>query len=325
LKRAVFTLSAVALLVVSFQVVQAQAPAGSVAATVNGQAIPQSMVDRALDGVPADKMAKAREEILTYLIETAMVDQYLVALKIAVEEKEVDARLVEIEAELKKRGETLEKTLEKLKMTAAAFRTQLIADLRWEKFAIQQSTDANLQSLFQKNPDMFDGSQVRARHILLSPGEDAKAQQAAVDELAAMSKQVEATVAAALAKLPASAAPGEREIARLKETEEAFGAMARAKSTCPSKRDGGDLNWFPRVGSMVEAFAAAAFALKTAEMSPPIKTQFGYHLILCTGRKPGQTVQFAAVKDEVREVYCNKLREAVVAQERPKAKIVMGK
>jgi parvulin-like peptidyl-prolyl isomerase len=317
-------LAAFAVLLLAPLAVRAQTPPDA-AATVNGQAISKSMVDRPLEAVPADKLAKAREEIINYLIDTAVVDQYLLALKITIEEKEVDARLAEVEAELKKSNQTLADTLKKLKLTQPEFRAQVTADLRWEKFATQQSAEPNLKAMFQRSPEMFDGSQVRARHILLAPGDDPKAQQTAVAELGAIRAKVEAAAAAAVAKLPPTTDALAREQAKLAETEKAFAAIAAEKSTCPSKRDGGDVNWFPRAGSMVEPFAAAAFALKPAEMSQPVKTQFGYHLILCTGRKPGMVVKFEDVKDEVREIYCGKLRDAVIAQERPKAKIVIAK
>ena len=68
--------------------------------------------------------------------------------------------------------------------------------------------------------------------------------------------------------------------------DEAFAALAKEKSACPSKLKGGDVDWFQGVGFMVEPFSRAAFALKPFEMSEPIKTPFGYHLILVTDRKP---------------------------------------
>src|SRR5439155_22935079 len=168
--RALCTLSALALLPLAPLAARAQTPPDA-AATVNGQAIMKSMIDRPREGVPADKLAKARDEILNYLIDTAVVDQYLLALKMEVTEKEVDARLAEIETELKKNKQTLEDTLKKLKLNLPEFRGQVTADLRWEKFANQQSTEANLKAMFAANPEMFDGSQVRARHILLAPGD----------------------------------------------------------------------------------------------------------------------------------------------------------
>ena len=57
-----------------------------------------------------------------------------------------------------------------------------------------------------------------------------------------------------------------------------FGAVAAEKSMCPSKKNGGDLGWFGR-NMMVKEFEVAAFALKPGEISKPVKTQFGWHII----------------------------------------------
>ena len=57
-----------------------------------------------------------------------------------------------------------------------------------------------------------------------------------------------------------------------------FGAVAREVSTCPSSKKDGDLGYFTK-GMMVKEFEDVAFNLEVGEMSPPVKTQFGYHLI----------------------------------------------
>lgn len=293
------------------------------AATVNGQAIPKVSLERALDRFDPEEREKARGEILDFLIDNVLIDQYLASKSISVDPKDVEGRLTEIKKEIEKEKQTYEKLLEKLKMTDAEFQVQVTNDLRWEKFANQQASDANLKAMFEQHMEMFDGSMTRARHILVTPGTDAKAQEAARVELLKIKKEIEAKAAEAAAKLPASTDALTREQERQKQVENAFGEVAKEKSACPSKKDGGDVSWFPRAGRMVEPFAKAAFAMKPFEISEPVQTQFGLHLILNTGKKAGQPTKFEEVKEEVRDVYCSRLREAISGHLRKSAQIVI--
>ena len=63
-----------------------------------------------------------------------------------------------------------------------------------------------------------------------------------------------------------------------------FKYYARIYSTCPSSRNGGELGCFGR-GQMVKPFEKAAFEGEIGEVSDPVKTQFGYHLIWVTDKK----------------------------------------
>lgn len=96
-----------------------------------------------------------------------------------------------------------------------------------------------------------------------------------------------------------------------------FEDAAKKYSSCPSKERGGDLGEFPR-GSMVKEFEDSAFSLPIGSVSSPVKTQFGYHLILVTERKDENVPNFQEVKGTIynnliqqkqSQVYFNKIEE----------------
>ena len=57
-----------------------------------------------------------------------------------------------------------------------------------------------------------------------------------------------------------------------------FEDIAKTRSLCPSRKNGGDLGWFGR-GQMVKEFENAAFSTTPGKLSGIVKTQFGYHII----------------------------------------------
>jgi peptidyl-prolyl cis-trans isomerase C len=295
-------------------------PATAVAATVNGQDVPELSVYRALLREHPDNWSKARDPVLNYLIDNTLVDQYLTQLKIQVDAKEVDDRFQLIQEEAKKSKQDFEAMLKKLHLTEAELRKELTAALRWDKFVLQQGVEKVLRDYHAKNAVMFDGSQVQARHVLLAAaGEDeGKA------KIAAIKKGIEAEAAADIAKIAPTADKLTQEKEKAAAILKAFGAAAAKESTCPSKKQGGDLGWFPRVGAMVEPFARAAFALKPLEMSDAVKTEFGYHLILATDQKAGKETKFEDIKLFVQEVYGERLREAILTSYRPRSKITIS-
>ena len=63
-----------------------------------------------------------------------------------------------------------------------------------------------------------------------------------------------------------------------------FSELAKEYSLCPSGQNGGDLDWFGK-GVMVLEFEQAAFDLDIGEVSEPVQTQFGWHIILLTGKR----------------------------------------
>lgn len=125
--------------------------------------------------------------------------------------------------------------------------------------------DKKVKDFYDKNPSSFKvGEEVKASHILLSTEEEAKAA-----------------------------------LERVKKGED-FTKLAKTLSKDKdSAKRGGDLGFFGR-GQVVPEFEEVAFNLKTGEVSSPIKTQFGYHIIKVTGRKEGKMLDFEEVKDSIK-------------------------
>jgi peptidyl-prolyl cis-trans isomerase C len=299
----------------------ATAPSAAIAATVNGQPIPELAVARALRG-KTEVAGSKRDEVLNYLIENVLVDQYLEQLKVQVDAKETEAQCAKVRKEIEGTGRKFQDFLDELKITEPELQIQIQATLRWEKFIQQYGTEKVLKEFFDGNKEIFDGTSMRAKHILLSvPASNTQAAEQARAKIVLLKRQIEERVAKGVAdagKLDNL----ELEKKRMQLLNDTFAEVAGKESTCPSKANGGELGWFPRSGGRVaESFAKAAFALKPFQMSDPVLTEYGCHLILCIDYKQGVERSYDEIKDIVKDVYAEKMREAIVARMRPTAKI----
>ncbi len=135
------------------------------------------------------------------------------------------------------------------------------------------ATPEEVQALYQQNRAMFSTpEQIRASHILFkTEGKD----------VAAVRKQAEAV----LAKVKAG---GD------------FAALAKQYSEDGSKDQGGDLDYFGR-GAMVKPFEDAAWALKVGQVSDLVQSEFGFHIIKLTDRKPAVTRTFEEVRPQLED------------------------
>lgn len=88
----------------------------------------------------------------------------------------------------------------------------------------------------------------------------------------------------------------------LKEITEglSFEDAAAKYSSCPSKENGGALGQFGK-GQMVKEFEDAVFAMEVGQISKPVKTQFGYHLIKLTDHQPAKTADFEEAYQQVKD------------------------
>jgi peptidyl-prolyl cis-trans isomerase C len=92
-----------------------------------------------------------------------------------------------------------------------------------------------------------------------------------------------------------------------------FAELARTNSEGPSAPSGGDLGFFTR-NRMVKPFEEAAFSMKVNEVSDPVLTQFGYHIIKVTDRKKGSTVSFEEAKEKLGKDLKNRMINELIGQ-----------
>ena len=95
----------------------------------------------------------------------------------------------------------------------------------------------------------------------------------------------------------------EGEAARIREEivsgKISFEDAAKASSTCPSGQEGGSLGEFGR-GQMVPEFENACYTMEEGEISAPVKTQFGYHIIRLDAKKKAEAPALDVVRESIR-------------------------
>jgi peptidyl-prolyl cis-trans isomerase C len=107
-------------------------------------------------------------------------------------------------------------------------------------------------------------------------------------------------------------------LARIKAGED-FAKIATELSKDPAG-DGGDLGWFTK-DRMVPEFADAAFKLEPGQVSDPVKSQFGWHIIKVEGKRMKTFPPFEQVKDQAARFVAQKAQTALITSLRDKAKI----
>jgi peptidyl-prolyl cis-trans isomerase D len=154
------------------------------------------------------------------------------------------------------------------------------AELRLDQLAAQMTvTDADLHDAYEKNKNSYVVPERRhARHILIASTKDDAADRKLADEVYQQAK-----------------------------SGKDFAQLAKQYSKDPGSADkGGDLDWADR-SSFVPAFSDALFSMKVGEIHPPVKTQYGYHIIRLDEIQPGKTKTFEEARPELEaEVRRNK-------------------
>lgn len=257
-----------------------------IVATVNGKHIMRAdLVARARSAAahgPDQPLTVAfYRGVLEDLVNSELLYQESLSKGFVPSDEELDERIAAIRGRFPS-AEAFEKTLESQGLTEEGMEAALRKDLGVGRMLEDEIiskvgvNESQAREFFKSNADKMNrGDEIRVSHILIRVDRGASA-------------EAEAEAKRRAEQLRERAAAGEN-----------FEKLARENSQDPgSAPSGGDLSWIGR-GATVASFEQAAYALNKGELSPVVRSPFGFHVIKLQDRRPGKPLTFDEAKDEI--------------------------
>jgi parvulin-like peptidyl-prolyl isomerase len=235
-----------------------------VLATVNGEKITRGEVQIRTDQMISmnpkayEKMNEKQKEgmlsaTLSRMIENKIVLQEAAKEGIQVSDEEVNRSLESLRRQYptdKELAEVFKKAHTTIEMNRNDNRNYILTRKLENKMIQQiQISENDIENYWEQNRPYLVRDMVKAKHILVKTEEEAK------------------------------------EVEKKLKKGEKFDALAKQYSQDATSKDrGGELGWITKE-RVVKEFGDAAFSLKVGKISPPVKTQYGYHLIMVEGKK----------------------------------------
>jgi parvulin-like peptidyl-prolyl isomerase len=279
--------------------VEAEEPAARVA-TVNGHAVLQREVDLELlmsghrTPTPEQKTAA-----LEQVIDRTLVARYLEAQGSDALAEDIEDLVQFVRTGIESGGDTVDVVLGKLKLTEDDVRQAARVSVRWQAYVRRTVTEKEIREHFEAHREQFDGTQVRISQIVrIVSTPPASAEWSEAEQL--------------LAELKTQLQSGKIE----------FASAAATQSESPSAKSGGDVGFIRFGGDVPAPVAAAAFSLKTGQISLPIRSTVGVHLVQVTDRRAGE-LSLEDARPAVLKSLGDRLWQKTVKTLRDKAKITL--
>ena len=279
-----------------------------VLATVNGKKITQADLANRLetfrntDAETLDTINK--QEILDQLITDILLEEFIDRQGLVVASEEIEREVNQVRSNItgnqKDSGQSLEKVLASIGSNMSEFQRSIKHSLALEKYFDNKLDDKTLEKYFDGNKSLFNGESVKVSHILIDT-RNMKTQEElshALEQIKSIKKEIDQGAA--------------------------FDEMAKKYSNCPSAQNGGDLGFIQRKGNLARLFSDAAFSLRRGQVSEPVQTEYGYHLIKVTEKKEGAHVKFGDVKQKVRLAVLDEETVKLLSQLHKAAQIVIN-
>lgn len=256
-------------------------------AVVNGTEIPAERFNELIQGsmkamggsLPPGMANVVKKRTVDRLIDEHLIEKEIEGVKTEISQEEIDKEFNKFKERFPNE-QAFEAFLTRNGLTADEMKKNLKKDLKLrqilsEKYDIEV-TEKDAKEFYDKNKARFERpEQVKARHILITT--EKGADQATLDAAKEKAEKI-----AKEAKKPGTD----------------FAELAKKESQGPSASRGGDLGYFAR-RRMDPKFSEAAFNLKPGEISDPVKTNFGYHIIKVEDHKEASTVPYEEAEEKI--------------------------
>ena len=272
------------------------------------------------------------ESVIDQLIDRRVVYLYLVSQGKEVSAKEVELEIELLQTKLENNGRSLAEHLTQHGISQQELEFEIAWDLAWNWYTARVLTDCYLNQYYDQHRYRFDDSEMLVAHLLIKFDRNERKTDNRT-ETTDITSDTES--AEQLAQTLFDRLQPDRSLS--KQTDNASGnhqqnnnnnnhqpldwetAVAHF-SQAPSKHQAGEIGWIKFSHPMPPAFSEAAFRLQPGEVSPPVETTFGFHLIRCLEVKRGKT-EFRDALDQVRHDAQRDLFQKIASAHRPNVKI----
>jgi parvulin-like peptidyl-prolyl isomerase len=278
----------------------------TVVATVGDDPITVEDVQRIMDAIPANKkptgdlLPTARALALEEVVNRWLVIAYAKRVGDVPSDEELAKAKKVLQLRTAARGRKAANGAQADAVTESELEQQVLWRLVWDRYLAKYRTPEHRKIWFASHHREVDGTELVVSHILLRPAAGAGPKD--WEELEKQAVAIRAEIASG--KLD-------------------FVQAATKYSAGPSGKQGGRLGKIGRRGPMDESFSRAAFALEAGQISSPVQTRFGVHLIRCDDVVPGNK-QIGDVKETIDDALAKELLDKLSTLERAKTPVKYG-
>lgn len=249
-----------------------------------------------------------KNRVINELVIKALLDEEMNKRNIKVTNADMEEAIKTIVDKVGSK-EQLDKILKENGVSAADFKKDLKEQVRMKKLAeslgSSDVSDAEVKAFYTRNVDKFKyPEKVRASHILVAvnPEEITEVVKSEPENANLSEAEVKAKVDA---QIKEKAAKANSLLAEAKKNPADFAKLAKENSDdTTSAQKGGELGFFAK-NEMVPEFANAAFKAKPNTVVGPVKSQYGYHIILVKDRMAAGQEPFEKVKSSIKDYLTN--------------------